>query len=145
MPHILNIADVGVLTTASRRPRHHDVPSGTVFEPRHAVRCVSELRFRTQAARDLASFLDLDPDVVDWACRPPPLERGRFRFVVDLAVTRSDGTEFFTVVTEPETFSVPAWASETAAERGATVRVVPASELIGDRLVNARELLRYAK
>lgn len=145
MPQNQAAAVEGRAVSRNRRSRTTSPSVEDAFAPRHAVRCVGELRFRNQSARDLACLLDLDADVVDWTCLPPPLEYGTLRFAVDLAVTRSSGVELVLVDTGSENFTLPAWADEAAAERGAVLRIVPAGELVGDRLANARELLRYAK
>jgi hypothetical protein len=116
-----------------------------MFEPRYAVRCVGELRFRQQAARDLACLLDLDGDVVEWTCLPPSLRDDGLTYVLDLAVTRTSGTELVRVAALPENFSATQRAVEAANERGATLRVVPTDYLACDRLEYCRELLPYAK
>lgn len=145
MPPSLITVDVGKPTSEPRRVPRTDVAVGSSFEPRHAVRCVGEMRFRHQAARDLACLLDFDSDVSEWTCFPPPLHDGERTFVVELAVTRSSGTELVRVAALPENFSAPQWVAEAARVRGATLRVVPVDDLAGDRLENCRELLRYAK
>jgi hypothetical protein len=145
MPPSLITVDVGKPMSELRRVHRSDTSVGTPFEPRHAVRCVGEMRFRYQAARDLACLLDLDGDVTEWTCLPPPLDDDGRTYVIDFSVTRTSGTELVCVAALPENFSAPHWAIEAASEREATLRIVPVEDLVGDRLDNCRELLRYAK
>lgn len=128
-----------------RRPKRADAVAAVSFEPRNTVRCAGEARFRSQAARDAACLFDVDPDVLDWSCLPPAFSNGSESFAVDLVVTRSSGLEYVAVSDGIGMPDAPDWACRAAADFGAVLRVVPHADILGHRLENARELLRYAK
>lgn len=126
-----------------RRASRADMET-SVFDPRHTVRCVGEARFRSQDSRDLACLLDVDSQVSGWSCLPAPLVSGDCVLPLDFEVHGVNGVEYLAVVAT-RADGAPPWASEAAVEHGATLRLVAAAELAGDRLENCRELLRYAK
>lgn len=128
-----------------RRPKRADAVAAVSFEPRNTVRCAGEARFRSQAARDAACLFDVDPDVLDWSCLPPAFSNGSETFPVDFSLTRSSGLEYVTVADRDDLHAPPEWVRRAAADFGAKLLVIPASDLSGHRLDNARELMRYAK
>lgn len=128
-----------------RRAKRAEAIAAIAFEPRNTVRCAGEARFRSQAARDAACLLDVDPDVLDWCCLPPAFSNGSDTFAVDLAATRASGLEYIAVTEGDDAPSAPEWACREAADFGARLRVLPSADILGHRLDNARELLRYAK
>ncbi|WP_294644883.1 hypothetical protein [uncultured Aureimonas sp.] len=83
--------------------------------------------------------------MLDWSCLPPALSNGSETFAVDLAATRTSGIEYIAATERADGPGAPEWASRAVAELGATLRVVPHADILGHRLDNARELLRYAK
>ena len=114
------------------------------FDPRHTVRCIGVATFRSQDSRDLACLLDVDAQVSGWSCLPEPLVCDDCVLPLDFEVNGANGVELLAVVAaSPDT--LPAWAVEAAKERGAVLRLVAVANLVGDRLENCRELLRYAK
>lgn len=115
------------------------------FPPRGTVRCIGQPLFRSQAARDLACLLDIDPTIVSWTCLPFMMENdGADLHVPDFAVTRADGVTLHDVGEEGST-ALPDWVADAAHDGGYRYERVQAAELRdGFRLENARDLLRYA-
>lgn len=114
------------------------------FWPRGTVRCRGPALFRTKAARDAACLLDLDDSVLAWICLPEVLVRNRRNHVPDFAVERHSGTtivDVLPIVGPPP----PKWVPDAAEKRGHAYETMNEA-LFKDnvRLVNARELLRYA-
>lgn len=112
------------------------------FAPAQTVRCVGEPRFRTQYVRDAGCLLDVDPGVLSWTCRPSALSNRRRTFLPDFEVVREAAVELVAVTEDRE--RVPDWAVAAAVARGMPITTLPTSHLVGVRLENARELLRYA-
>ncbi|MFC4173229.1 hypothetical protein ACFOYU_14365 [Microvirga sp. GCM10011540] len=100
--------------------------------------------FRSQAARELACLLDVDPDVESWTCLPTILTAGAAAHVPDFAVIRSTGSVLVDAV--PTDASVPPpWVRGAADEAGHGYEAHAEADLReGFRLDNARDLLRYA-
>lgn len=115
------------------------------FRPHGTVRCVGEPLYRTQAARDLACLLDVDPTVVSWTCLPCLMESGVGKpHVPDFAVTRADGVTLTDIGEEGST-DEPDWIADAAHDHGHRYEHLQATQLReGFRLENARDLLRYA-
>lgn len=114
------------------------------FVPRGTVRCRGPALFRAKAARDAACLLDLNEAILGWTCLPDVLVRNRQNHVPDFAVERRSGTTMVDVVplVGPPP---PKWAPDAAKERGYAYETIIEASFKDDlRLVNARELLRYA-
>lgn len=113
--------------------------------PRGTIRCEGPPLFRTQAARDLACLLDVDPDVESWTCLPTVLAYGTGMHVPDFAVVRSIGTILVDAVTPEAKSPPPDWVSDVAHDLGYRYEALHECDLHdGFRLDNARDLLRYA-
>lgn len=112
------------------------------FFPLATIKCVGLPVFRSQAARDFACLLDVNPDVEWWRPFTQPLTDGaRFR-EVDFLVSTENFT-FIADVAEEEPQS-EVWVSECAAKLGHRFRPVGMIELAeGFRLQNAKDLMRY--
>lgn len=114
------------------------------FAPRGTVRCRGHAVFRTKAARDAACLLDLDGSIVAWTCLPDVLVRNRRYHIPDFAVERRSGTTLVDVVPLAGT-PPPKWVADAAENRGHAYETMTEVFFKEDvRLVNARELLRYA-
>ena len=120
----------------------HPLSDGSCFAPAQTVRCGGTPRFRTQSVRDLGCLLDVDPGVLSWTCGAMPLFDGDRTFVPDFEVTRETTVELVAVTEDRG--SVPNWAIASALAQGRLLVRLSTSELVGVRLENARELLRYA-
>ena len=72
--------------------RIRESASSLVFSPRGTVRCWGMPLFRTQASRDLACLLDVDPAVESWTCLPMVLHHAQGMHMPDFAVVWSTGT-----------------------------------------------------
>lgn len=114
------------------------------FVPRGTVRCRGDALFSGKAARDAACLLDLDASVIAWTCMPIVLERNRRRHVPDFLVERHSGTTVIDVVPliGPQP---PKWIADASRKLGHAYEAMLEASFKDDlRLVNARELLRYA-
>lgn len=102
------------------------------------VRCVGEPRFRTLSVADAGCQLNVDLSVLAWICRPLALtHRGR-TLLPAFEVAGNTAVELVAVSVDYE--HVPDWA----VARGMPIVAVSTSQLMGNRLKNARELVRYA-
>ncbi|MDM9627837.1 hypothetical protein QTL95_18255 [Rhizobium sp. S152] len=120
------------------------VATNKQFYPSGTVRCSGVPMFRTQLARDLGCLLDVDRSVVAWTCLPRSVETGDGPHVFDFLVTYDDGAEvYFDAAEDAE--DVPD-VTEAAAIVGLR-HCFEFREFIegGFRLLNARDLLRYAR
>jgi len=125
--------------------RAREGASAFLFTPRGTVRCDGPALFRSQAARDLACLLDIDPDVETWACLPLVLDHPDGMHVPDFIVTRSSGTVLMDAVPIGTEAHPPWWAPAAAEDAGyGYERHAEADFRKGFRLENARDLLRYA-
>lgn len=124
--------------------RIRESASCLTFSPRGTVRCQGLPLFRTQAARDLACLLDVDPGVETWTCLPVVLTHDAGTHVPDFAVVRSTGTILVDAVPTDVT-APPPWVPDAARAVGYGHEAHTEAELhVGFRLDNARDLLRYA-
>lgn len=115
------------------------------FAPRGTIHCEGPPLFRTQAARDLACLLDVDPDVMTWSCLPTSLCHPAGTHVPDFAVTRSTGTLLMDAVPLGAETLPTDWVPSAARDIGYGYESHAESDLHdGFRLENARDLLRYA-
>lgn len=120
--------------------------SSTPFYPRGTVRCEGLPLFRQVLARDLGCLLDLDPNVVSWSCLPLVLSNGDAQHIPDFIVERQDSTVLMDAARETHPTGHPDWIKPTAEQAGYRHETLTASQIhSGFRLVNARDLLRYAR
>lgn len=115
------------------------------FYPRGTVRCTGVPCFRSQAARDLGCLLDLDPNVDTWNCLPLTLTDQCDVHVPDFAVYR-DGKILLMDVLTSDRPSVASFVEDAARRNGylhCAIDILKIGE--GPRILNARDLLRYAK
>ncbi|TWF58201.1 hypothetical protein FHW37_1014 [Neorhizobium alkalisoli] len=116
--------------------------SSQLFYPRGTVRCSADAMFRSRSARDLGCLLDVDPNVVAWLCLPLEFQCETGSHVPDFLVDYEDGER--TLLDAVEDRELPSIA-EGAALSGFRYRGIPRREVTdGCRLLNARDLLRYA-
>ncbi|PSH65297.1 hypothetical protein [Phyllobacterium sophorae] len=109
------------------------------FLPKETVKCRGDAVFRTQAARDLACLLDIDPDVDTWQCLPLVLGNGGDWHIPDFVVDRR-GTRILA-----DSGTGPDWACQAAVAAGYIYEVTDTTNSkLAVRLQNARDLLRYA-
>jgi hypothetical protein len=100
--------------------------------------------FRSQAARDLACLLDVDPAVESWTCLPMVLRHPEGMHVPDFAVVRFSGAALVDAV-PIDAAAPPPWVPEAARAVGCGYGCHAEGDLHdGFRLDNARDLLRYA-
>lgn len=124
--------------------RIRESASFLTFTPRGTVRCQGLPLFRSQAARDLACLLDIDPDVESWMCLPTALAHDAGTHVPDFAVIRSKRSVLVDVIPTDAT-APPPWVPNAARAVGYGHEAHTEAELhVGFRLDNARDLLRYA-
>jgi len=57
------------------------------FYPLATIKCSSSPIFRSQDARDFACLLDVDPDILSWACVGVELAYGGETYLTDFVVT----------------------------------------------------------
>ncbi|TCQ04692.1 hypothetical protein C8J34_1088 [Rhizobium sp. PP-F2F-G36] len=120
----------------------HERTSALVFHPTATVRNDGQPRFRTQASRDYACLLDFDDDVASWICTPAELPTPQGFHVPDFLVCYEDGRGCFVDVSDNDLTHVTAAASALNLKHQT---VSPASFATGNRLRNARDLLRYGR
>jgi hypothetical protein len=124
--------------------RIRDDASALSFSPRGTVRCRGMPLFRTQAARDLACLLDVDPAVESWSCLPMVLHHPEGMHVPDFAVVLSSGSVLVDAVPS-DAEAPPRWVPDAARDAGHRYEAHSEADLReGFRLDNARDLLRYA-
>ncbi len=114
------------------------------FRPRGTVRCIGKPAFRTQIARDVGCLLDVDHQVSEWSCLPLVLTAGDDSHAPDFVVRRGDRQ----VLVDAFTASWPrpdGWIEAAAIRRGYSYELWSEEQIrAGYRLVNSRDLLRYA-
>ncbi len=113
------------------------------FYPLHSVRSPGPPVFRSQLARDLGCLLDVDETVTAWSCLAFGVHLNDRVHVVDFMVDHVDGTREFLDATE---FFGDPEVTETLACMKRRHRFVTVAEMrSGNRLENAKDLLRYAR
>lgn len=116
------------------------------FYPRGTVRCTGIAAYRSQAARDLCCVLDLDPAVDAWACLPFALSDGFETHVPDAIAYRGNGHVTLLDVLTPDRPILADWIASRAREHGYSHEAVSYARLSeGPRVMNCRDLLRYAR
>ncbi|MBY5646356.1 hypothetical protein HFO46_33530 [Rhizobium leguminosarum] len=113
------------------------------FYPGATVRCSGTPMFRSQLARDLGCLLDVDRRVVAWLCLPRQVEAGIGPHIFDFLVDYDDGASVYLDAVDEE--GSPD-ITEAAAIAGLQHRFEFRDRIEeGFRLLNARDLLRYAR
>lgn len=116
--------------------------SPTYF-PLATIKCDGPAVFRSQAARDYACLLDLDPDVQQWSCADIVLWHADGSHRTDFVVINTNG-ETYLVTVGKRSSSSPQWAAEAADAIGYDYRYEAIEDFSqGFRLRNAKDLLRY--
>ncbi|WP_244564817.1 hypothetical protein [Rhizobium sullae] len=113
------------------------------YYPLATIKCAGTPVFRSQAARDFACLLDVDPDVVAWTCDGVELTYGGETYLIDIIVTGTDDRTFVVDVAlgAPKP---PDWIALAAERAGHGYRPVAMADFAGsNRLFNAKDLLRY--
>lgn len=101
--------------------------------------------FRSSAARDMASLLDLNPGVQSWACSAIVLRVGRRQHVPDFQMEDADGRRWLLDVFDRKNSPDESILQAAASELSFQYRRVDHAEIYdGFRLRNANDLLRYA-
>ena len=116
--------------------------------PLRSMRCIALPAFRSQLARDLGCWLDVNPEVDTWECLPCAVHipgyggRGALR-VPDLRVYWVDGSATFL---DADAGQGPSSSGALQIETTAgPYRTITEAEIRAEpRLSNAKELLRYA-
>lgn len=114
------------------------------FSPAATIKCDGPSIFRSQAARDTACLLDVNPDVVSWHCMPVSLDCGDVAHVPDFGILNNDGGKM--LFDSPDrVLPFDADGIAAVAERaGLRYRRLLADEVYeGPRLQNAKDLLSY--
>ncbi|WP_245496997.1 hypothetical protein [Rhizobium ruizarguesonis] len=113
------------------------------FYPVATVRCSGTPMFRSQLARDLGCLLDVDRNVVAWLCLPRQVDADIGLHIFDFLVDYDDGTSVYLDAVDQE--GSPD-ITEAAAIAGLQHRFEFRDRMEdGFRLLNARDLLRYAR
>jgi hypothetical protein len=114
------------------------------YFPTATVKCEGPRMFRSQAARDVACLLDVNPQVSSWICMPAALTVGKGIHVPDFVVFAESGKGTY-VDAYDRTEALPVDLVERAAEAaGYLYRIFDRQDVCdGFRLRNAKDLLRY--
>ncbi|MBY3255805.1 hypothetical protein HFO09_08910 [Rhizobium laguerreae] len=113
------------------------------FHPWATVRCSGTPMFRSQLARDLGCLLDVDRTVVAWLCLPRQVDADIGPHIFDFLVDYDDGASVYLDAVDEE--GSPD-ITEAAAIAGLQHRFEFRDWIEdGFRLLNARDLLRYAR
>lgn len=110
------------------------------FYPSATMRCDGSRVFRSQAARDVACLLDLDPGVVLWRCGP---HIDGHDHIPDFEATHDDGRVVF-IDAHDRRLDTDDDMIAAVDRHGAEYRQLSRGEVHdGFRLKNAKDLLRY--
>jgi len=121
----------------------HKVTLSPIYTPMATIKCDGPAVFRSQAGRDYACLLDLEPDVHQWSCSDIVLRHGDGSHRTDFIVINTDG-ETCLVTVGRRSASSPQWAAEAADIIGYDYRYEAVEDFArGSRLRNAKDLLRY--
>ena len=132
------MSNLRVSISDARLDRVRAEASNNSFLPRHSVRCVGPALFRSQAARDFACLLDIDPTVECWSCLPATIYEQNRAHVPDFAITVNGETVF------ADALPPPAWVLETSFPTGYKYGFDFSSSRHPHTVANAKDLLRYA-
>lgn len=131
--------DMGVQAAPDRAAKNSK-PSRS-FYPSATMRCEGSRVFRSQAARDLACLLDVDPYVVLWRCAAP---LDGTEHTPDFEVVYDDGRVSLLDAHDREIAADQAAIEVAARRHGAVYRQMLYDDVHGGfRLKNAKDLLRY--
>ncbi|NSZ85532.1 hypothetical protein G6L98_15245 [Agrobacterium tumefaciens] len=114
------------------------------FSPAATIKCDSPSIFRSQAARDTACLLDVNPAVISWHCMPVSLECGDVAHVPDFGIVNNDGGRM--LIDSPDRVLALDVDGIVAAalKTGWRYHRLFADEVYeGPRLQNAKDLLSY--
>ncbi len=101
--------------------------------------------FRSNAVRDMASILDLNPSVQSWAGGTTALRAGRTRHIPDFQMEDADGRQWLLDVFDRRNPPDEGVLQAAASVLSVRYRMVDRAEIYdGFRLRNANDLLRYA-
>jgi hypothetical protein len=101
--------------------------------------------FRNQLARDFACLLDVDVGVISWRCLPMAIMGREQAHVPDFLIERIDGL-LIADAGLPEGSGALDWICCASLRLGYRYEAWPSDRIgSGFRLLNARDLLRYAK
>lgn len=115
------------------------------FHPRGTVRCEGIPLFRNQLTRDFACLLDVDVRVISWRCLPMAITGGEYTHVPDFLIERIDGSLIADAVL-PEGSGALNWVCSASLRSGYRYEAWSSDQIrSGFRLLNARDLLRYAR
>lgn len=122
----------------SRRPIHF-------FGNRTSVKGPACATHRSKVAYDLACILDLNPDVANWSCSPPPLVTERGEHVPDFRMQDTQGVWWLLDAPDRKARDSLSELADAAEAKAHHYRQVKSTEIYdGFRLRNAKDLLRYA-
>lgn len=123
------------------RPAHISQPIQSSPRPLKGPPVVA---FRSVAARDLASMLDINPSITAWECGSRQISQGGKRHCADFTVYDGDGTVWLMDAPDRKPKVQGAALDTRARSLGLRYRHVGHSEIYdGFRLRNAKDLLRY--
>lgn len=115
------------------------------YLPTGTVKCDGRRKYRSQAARDAACLLDLDPSVVSWKCMPADYALGENGHRPDFVVFNDDDTVVCLDAPDRNVGAILDTLAMAAPEHGARYRLLSHADVYdGFRLRNAKDLLRYA-
>ena len=112
------------------------------FAPSRTIRCTGVPKFRSQHARDVATLLDVDDEVVAWNGHPRLVLLGAANYRPDFAVEYTIGRAL--VLATPEDFCDDPDAEADAKRLGYKLLVQRPSDLPPVRLQNAKDLIAAA-
>lgn len=115
-----------------------------IYTPTCTVKCQGLPIFRSQASRDLACLLDVNPSVSGWSCMPAAIEVGDILHVADFFVRDEDGVSWLFDAPDKDANCEPQCLREAARNKDLRYRRLKPEEIYdGFRLRNAKDLLRY--
>ncbi len=135
---------MGIAQRAKSLRTSRNSASIRAFYPAATIKCDGPTVFRSQAARDAACLLDVNPSIISWHCMPVSLDCGDAVHVPDFGVVNNDGGRM--LVDAPDrALPIALGKIETSAEQqGFRYRRLLGDEVYdGPRLRNAKDLLRY--
>lgn len=119
--------------------------SPKVYHPLATIKSKGTPKFRSQAARDFACLLDVDPDVASWSSRDEDIDVIFETEVhtVDFVAETADGRIFYHDVDDTLPAG-PEWIDLAVGQKGGIYAPVSMEGLMdSSRLLNAKDLLKY--
>lgn len=115
-----------------------------IFPPTATVKCEGIGIYRSQAARDVACLLDLNPSIASWQCMSVSLDVSGDVHISDFETFHEDGRVVLIDAPDRSHLVAPAAIEAEAGRQGCRYQLLSRSEVYdGFRLRNARDLLRY--